>query len=269
MRIWFITGANSGFGAAFTQAALDAGDTVIAAVRRPETMKASAEANPGRVTVVPLDVSDPTACEHAVGQALATHGRIDILVNNAGFGYVGAIEETPEADLRNVMEVMFFAPIRLTQLVLPHMRARRTGAIVQLTSMGGLLAFPGVGAYCAAKGALEQASEALAGEVAPLGIRVLIVEPGAYRTEFAGPSLTTTAQIPDYDATVNPVRQTLSDSHGIQPGDPAEAAAAVLTALDLPDLPLRLPLGEDAVQAIQDKLKAVANDLDRTAHLRR
>ncbi|GAA2819441.1 SDR family NAD(P)-dependent oxidoreductase [Crossiella cryophila] len=269
MRTWFITGANSGFGAAFTQAALAAGDTVIAAVRRPETMQAIAEANPARVTVLPLDLGDPTAREHAIGQALAGHGHIDVLVNNAGFGYVGAIEETPEADLRDVMEVMFFAPLHLTRLALPHMRARRTGTIIQLTSMGGLLAFPGVGAYCAAKGALEQASEALAGEVAPLGIRVLIVEPGAYRTGFAGPGLSTSRQIPDYAATVDPVRQTLADSHGTQPGDPAEAATAVLAALELPDPPLRLPLGEDAVQAIQDKLAAVADDLARTHHLRR
>lgn len=268
MRNWFITGANSGFGAAFTRAALAAGDTVIAGVRRPETMAEVAAAHPGRVSVLALDVSDATACEHAVGRALAEHGHIDVLVNNAGFGFIGAVEETSEDELRDLMEVMFFGAIRLTRLVLPHMRARRSGSIVQLTSMGGLLSFPGAGAYCAAKGALELASEALAGEVAPLGIRVLIVEPGAYRTEFAGPSLGSGKVIEDYAATVGPVRRTLSDSHGNQPGDPDEAARALLAALALPEPPLRLALGEDAVSMIKAKLDSVAADLASTEPLR-
>jgi len=264
-RRWFITGANSGFGAAFTDAALAAGDAVIAAVRRPDTMADVAAAHPGRVTVVELDVRDAERRREAVEAA----GRIDVLVNNAGFGIVGAVEETSEAELREAMDVMFHGPIELTRLVLPQMRARGDGAIVQISSMGGLLSFAGAGAYCAAKGALEQASEALAAEVGPLGIRVLIVEPGSFRTGFADPSAlrASAGRIADYDATSGATREGLAASHGAQDGDPAKAAAAVLAVLDVGPGPLRLALGEDAVGAIRAKLGAVAADLDATAGL--
>jgi NAD(P)-dependent dehydrogenase (short-subunit alcohol dehydrogenase family) len=264
-RRWLITGANSGFGAAFTRAVLAVGDVVIAGVRRPETMAEVAAGHPGRVTVVELDVRDAAACERAIEAA----GHVDVLVNNAGYGIVGAVEETGEDEVRDAFEVMFYGALRLTRLVLPQMRERRGGTIVQVTSMGGLLAFAGTGVYCAAKGALEQASEALAAEVGPLGINVLIVEPGAFRTRFAGPALHLSASIPDYEATAGLTRTTLSTSHDTQPGDPDKAADAVLAALDLPEPPLRLALGEDAISAIRAKLAAVAEDLDATAHLGR
>ncbi|MDT0309484.1 SDR family NAD(P)-dependent oxidoreductase [Streptomyces sp. DSM 44917] len=264
-RRWLITGANSGFGAAFTRAALAAGDLVVAAVRRPGTLAGLAADHPGRLTVVPLDVTDAEQCRLAVQSAEAAHGHVDILVNNAGFGTVGAVEETTEAELRRAMEVMFFAPMRLTGLVLPGMRRRRSGTVVQVTSMGGLLAFAGVGAYCAAKGALEQAGEALAAEVAPLGLRVLLAEPGAFRTEFNG-ALQSSRALPDYDATVGPVREGLATGHGTQPGDPDKAAAALLTALALPEPPLRLALGDDAVSAIRAKLARVEADIAATEH---
>jgi short-subunit dehydrogenase len=264
-RRWFITGANSGFGAAFTDAALAAGDDVIAAVRRPDTMAGAAAAHPGRITVVELDVRDAAQRRAAVEAA----GRIDVLVNNAGFGIVGAIEETSEAETREAMEVMFHGPLELTRLVLPRMRARGDGAIVQISSMGGLLSFAGTGTYCAAKGALEQASEALAAEVGPLGIRVLIVEPGSFRTGFAGPSAlrASAGRIAAYDGTSGSTREGLSASHGTQDGDPSKAAAAVLAVLDAGPGPLRLALGQDAVGAIRAKLEAVAADLAATADL--
>jgi NAD(P)-dependent dehydrogenase (short-subunit alcohol dehydrogenase family) len=266
-RRWFITGANSGFGLALVHAALAAGDEVVAAVRRPETMAELAAASAGRVSVVELDVSKH---EH-LAAAVEAAGPIDVLVNNAGFGIVGAIEETSEAELRNTMEVMFFAPLELTRLVLPQMRARRSGTVVQLTSMGGMLSFPGVGAYSAAKGALELASEALAAEVAPLGIKVLIVEPGAFRTGFAAPAAlqAVDARIADYDPTAGATRDGLPTSHGAQEGDPAKAAAAVLDVLEWKEPPLRLALGNDAVDAIRGKLAAVGADLDATEHLGR
>ncbi len=198
--------------------------------------------------------------------AESTHGRIDVLVNNAGFGTVGALEETTEDELRHAMEVMFFGPMRLTRLALPGMRRRRSGAVVQVTSMGGLLAFAGVGTYCAAKGALEQASEALAAEVEPLGIRVLIVEPGAFRTEFNG-AIAAAEALPDYEATVGAVRDSLAADDGKQPGAPDKAARALLTALALPDPPLRLPLGDDAVTAIRAKLARVESDVESTTHI--
>jgi NAD(P)-dependent dehydrogenase (short-subunit alcohol dehydrogenase family) len=263
-RRWFITGANSGFGMAFTQAALQAGEEVVAAVRRPETMASLAANHPQRLTVTALDVRDDAARRRAVAAA----GRIDILVNNAGYGVTGAVEETSDEALRDAMEVMFFAPLALTRLVLPQMRERRSGTLVQVSSMGGLLAFAGVGAYCAAKGALEQASEALAAEAAPFGVRVLLVEPGAFRTSFAAPdALRTAAPIADYADTVGTTHETLSASHGNQDGDPAKAAAALLDVLDWPNPPLRLALGPDAVGAIRAKLASVTADLDATAHL--
>ncbi|MEO3751195.1 SDR family NAD(P)-dependent oxidoreductase [Streptomyces sp. B6B3] len=265
-RSWLITGANSGFGASFTRAALAAGDVVVAAVRRPETMAELVAEHPGRLSVVTLDVRDAAQCRAAVEAAVTEHGRIDVLVNNAGYGTVGALEETTEDDLRDAMEVMFFGPMRLTRLALAGMRRRRGGTVVQVTSMGGFLSFAGVGTYCAAKGALEQASEALAAEVAPLGIRVLIVEPGAFRTEFHG-ALQISDPIDDYDGTVGATRDALVESGGKQPGDPDKAAAALLTTLDSPTPPLRLALGDDATTAIRAKLAAVAADLDATAHL--
>ncbi|WP_194892481.1 SDR family NAD(P)-dependent oxidoreductase [Catenulispora pinisilvae] len=266
-RRWFITGANSGFGLAFVHAALAAGDEVVAAVRRPETLAELAASADGRVTVLELDVSDAAARRRAVEAA----GRIDVLVNNAGFGITGAIEETAEAELRDAMEVMFFGPLELTRLVLPQMRARRSGTVVQLTSMGGFLSFPGVGAYSAAKGALELASEALAGEVAPLGIKVLIVEPGAFRTGFAAPTAlrTVASRIADYDTTSGAIRDDLSAAHGTQEGDPAKAAEAVLEVLTWKEPPLRLALGSDAVDAVRAKLASVGADLDATEHLGR
>ncbi|WP_067566291.1 SDR family NAD(P)-dependent oxidoreductase [Nocardia acidivorans] len=263
-RRWLITGANSGFGAAFTEAVLAAGDEVIAAVRRPESMAEVVAAHPDRVQVVPLDVRDAAAAERVVKEA----GRIDVLVNNAGYGIVGAIEETTEQDLREAMEVMFHGPLRLTRLVLPQLRERRSGAIVQVSSMGGFLSFAGVGIYSAAKGALELASEALAAEVAPLGIQVLIVEPGAFRTGFAKPAaLAISGEIADYAETVGAIREGLPSSDQQQEGDPAKAAAAVIATVGQANPPLRLALGPDAVQAIRGKIAAVAADLDATAHL--
>lgn len=263
-RRWLITGANSGFGAAFTQAVLDAGDEVIAAVRRPESMADVVAAHPDRVQVIALDVRDAQAAERAVKEA----GRIDVLVNNAGYGVVGAIEEISDADVRDAMEVMFHGPLRLTQLVLPQLRERRGGAIVQVSSMGGFMSFAGVGIYSAAKGALELASEALAGEVAPLGIQVLIVEPGAFRTSFAKPAaLHISTEIADYADTVGAIRNGLPASDQQQEGDPAKAAAALVATVGRADAPLRLVLGPDAVQAVRGKLATVAAELDATAHL--
>jgi NAD(P)-dependent dehydrogenase (short-subunit alcohol dehydrogenase family) len=271
-RRWFITGANSGFGLAFVTAALAAGDEVVAAVRRPETFEepplrklAASASAAGRLTVVPLDVRDAAARAAAVQAA----GRVDVLVNNAGYGLLGAFEEVDEAELREAFEVMFFGPVALTRLVLPQMRARRGGTIVQISSMGGLLSFPGVGSYSAAKGALELASEALAAEVAPLGIRVLIVEPGAFRTGFAAPAALrpAAARIADYDNTSGATRETLAHSDGTQEGDPAKAAAAVLEVLGRPEPPLRLALGADSVAANRAKLAAVGADLDATREL--
>ncbi|HEX3813290.1 MAG TPA: oxidoreductase [Mycobacteriales bacterium] len=260
-RVWLITGASSGFGREIAQAALAAGDTVVATARRTAALDELATANPGRAFATTLDVTDQPGIDRAVAGVIEQHGRIDVLVNNAGHGMVGAAEETTDSELRELMEVHFFGPAALTRAVLPHMRRQGSGAIVQLTSQGGQLAFAGVSAYCATKFALEGYSEALAQEVGPLGIDVLIVEPGAFRTRLFAGGLRESAVIDAYDATVGPVRAMMSDGDGKQPGDPAKAAAAILTALDADPTPLRLPLGGDAVDALTAHADGVRAEL--------
>ncbi|MGK4585750.1 oxidoreductase [Kitasatospora sp. HPMI-4] len=256
-RVWLITGASSGFGQALTEAAVAAGDTVVAAVRRPQTLDALAAAHPDRVIPVALDVTDPARISAVVAEVLLWYGRIDVLVNNAGRGLIGAVEESTDRELRDLMDLHFFGPAALTRAVLPQMRRQGSGAIVQMSSMGGRFSFPGVGAYSATKFALEGLSEALALEVAPFGIKVLVVEPGSFRTGFAGGgALQQSAAIPAYDETVGAVRAVLPDSDGKQPGDPAKAAAAILTALDAEHTPLRLALGNDAADEILRHLDA-------------
>ncbi|MBD2900631.1 3-phenylpropionate-dihydrodiol/cinnamic acid-dihydrodiol dehydrogenase [Actinomadura sp. RB99] len=259
-RVWLITGATSGFGRAIAEAALAAGDTVVAAARRPQALDDLADRYPGRVNAVALDVTDHGRIADVVADVLLWHGRIDVLVNNAGRGLVGAVEETTDRELRDLMDLHFFGPAALTRAVLPHMRAQGSGAIVQLTSQGGRLSFPGVGGYSATKFALEGLTEALAGEVAPFGIKVMIVEPGAFRTSFAGGGLLMADEMPEYADTVGRVRKGLPDSDGKQPGDPAKAAAAILTALDAEDTPLRLPLGSDAADAVAASLDGLRKE---------
>ncbi|KJS59185.1 oxidoreductase [Streptomyces rubellomurinus] len=261
-RVWLITGANSGFGQAVAEAALAAGDTVVAAARRPETLSGLAAAHPGRVVPVRLDVTDQAQIAAAVDETLARFGRVDVLVNNAGRGLIGAVEESTDRELRDLMELHFFGPAALTRAVLPHMRARGSGAVVQMSSMGGRFSFPGVGAYSATKFALEGLSEALAKEVAGFGIKVLIVEPGAFRTGFAGGgALAHSAPIGAYDPIVGPVRTGLPDSDGKQPGDPVKAAEAILAALAAEPTPLRLALGSDAVDGVLANLDGAREEL--------
>ncbi|MFB6951054.1 oxidoreductase [Streptomyces niveus] len=259
-RVWLVTGANSGFGRAITEAAVAAGDTVVATARRTETLDDLVARHPDQVEPVRLDVTDTARIDAVVADVAARHGRIDVLVNNAGRTHVGALEETTDEELRALFEVHVFGPAALTRAVLPHMRARRSGAIVQLSSMGGQMSFAGFAAYSATKFALEGMSEALADEVGPLGIKVLVVEPGAFRTGlFGGKSLS--AEIEAYADTVGPTRRMAATVDGTQPGDPAKAAAAILTALAAGRTPLRLPLGPDAVDAVTGHLDAVRAEI--------
>jgi NAD(P)-dependent dehydrogenase (short-subunit alcohol dehydrogenase family) len=265
-RVWLISGCSSGFGRALAQAALERGDRVVATARRPDTL---ADLAGERAIVVALDVTRPDDIDAAVRAALERFGRIDVLVNNAGYGSVGAVEEIDMDELRALVDTMFFGAVALTRAVLPHMRRQQSGAIVQISSQGGQLAFAGVGAYCAAKFALEGLSEALASEVASLGIRTLIVEPGQFRTGFGGARMHRSAEISAYADTVGPTRAFLDGMDGTQPGDPRKAAAAIITALDAEEPPLRLALGADAVDAIRAKHERLRADLDRWETLSR
>jgi NAD(P)-dependent dehydrogenase (short-subunit alcohol dehydrogenase family) len=259
-KVWLITGANSGFGRAFAEAAIAEGDVVVAAARRPDTLAELVAAHPDQVRAVQLDVTDQAAARAVVDDVVARHGKIDVLVNNAGRTHVGAAEETTDAELRDLFDVHFFGPAELVRAALPHMRARRSGAIVQLSSMGGQMSFAGFSAYSATKFALEGFSEALADEVKSLGIKVLIVEPGAFRTGLWGNASTST-EIGDYQATVGATRDMVGGGGGSQPGDPAKAAAAVIAALAAEETPLRLPLGSDALDAIVGRLDATKADI--------
>ncbi len=246
-KVWFITGASSGFGRALAEAVLDRGDCAAIAARRRGALDGIAAASPGRVLSVGLDVTDAAARDAAVEAALDRFGRVDVLANIAGRGSLGAAEEFSPAQLREQMEINFFAAAEMTRVVLPTMRAQGSGHILQLTSIGGLAAVGGFGPYCASKFALEGWSEALRDEVAPLGIRVTIVEPGAFRTEFASAgNMRPERQLAAYRPVVSPIEAYLYGSDGKQPGDPHKAALAMIAAVDSPDPPLRLMLGADA-----------------------
>lgn len=272
-RVWFVTGSSSGFGRAIVQEALRRGDRVVATARKPEALADLAAGAPERVLLAELDVTRPEQIQSAVAAALARFGRIDVLVNNAGFSIVGAVEETSDDQLRATMELMFFGAVATTKAVLPHMRERKSGTIVQITSVGGLTTAPGFGAYCAAKHALEGLSECLALEVKPFGIDVLVVEPGAFRTALFGAAFRRMPAMDAYAATVGPTRAFVSDVAGAQAGDPAKAAHAIAEVVSgrssTTDRPLRLPLGADAVDLIRAKLSFIAADVDRTEGLAR
>jgi NAD(P)-dependent dehydrogenase (short-subunit alcohol dehydrogenase family) len=263
-RTWLITGATSGFGRTITEAALDRGDSVVATSRRTDGLDDLA--GDDRVLVARLDVTDAAQREAAVAAALDRFGRIDVLVNNAGRTQVGAVEETTDDELRYLFDLHFFAPAALTRLVLPTMRAQGSGAIVQMSSVGGQVTAPGFGAYCATKFALEGLSETLQAEVEPFGIRVLIVEPGAFRTGLFRPDAAYLSdEMPEYADTVGPTRAYVRDGHLEQPGDPVKAAAAIVAALDADEPPLRLVLGEDAIGNIRQRLQGVSAELDAWA----
>ncbi|WP_037912832.1 oxidoreductase [Actinacidiphila yeochonensis] len=261
-KVWLVTGANSGFGRAITRAAVAAGDVVVAAARRVDAVEDLAAAHPDQVDPVRLDVTDTAAVGQVVADVLARHGRIDVLVNNAGRGHVGAFEEDTDKELRDLFDVHVFGPAALVRAVLPGMRERRSGAIVQMSSMGGQTSFAGFSAYSGTKFALEGMTEALRAEVAPLGIRTLIVEPGAFRTTLYGNTTASARRVEDYAATVGATRAMVDGGDGGQPGDPARAAAVIIAALEAEETPLRLPLGADGVDAVLGHLDEVRAEVE-------
>jgi len=264
-RRWLITGASSGFGRALAEAVLAEGDAVVATARRPAALADIAERR--GATVRALDVTDGEQVRDVVAEAVATGG-VGVLVNCAGHGLIGALEELTDAEFRGVMETNLFGALAVTKAVLPHMRERGSGHIVQMSSMGGVSANPGHAVYATSKFALEGASEALAGEVAPFGIRVTIVEPGPFRTDFAGRSMLPSTPMAAYAGTpARAARDRFRDQDGVQPNDPAKGAAAIIAAVGAPTGPLRLPLGEEAVARIRGKLERQLADLESTMDL--
>ncbi|MEU6529557.1 oxidoreductase [Streptomyces sp. NPDC046928] len=260
-KVWLITGASSGFGRALAELALADGDVVVGAVRRPEALDDLVAAHPDQVEALRLDVAETGAAETAVADVVARHGRIDVLVNSAGRTHVGAFEETTEDELRALFDVHVFGPAALVRAVLPHMRERRSGAIVQLSSMGGQMSFAGFSAYSGTKFALEGMSEALADEVADFGVKVLIVEPGAFRTSLFETGRAGASADSGLYPKVSATRGFVGGGDGAQPGDPAKAAALILAALEAERTPLRLPLGDDGVSAVLGHLDQVREDI--------
>ena len=263
-KVWFVTGTSSGFGRSIAEALIARGDRVVATARDPRALSDLVALAPERVLALRLDVTKPDEIRSAVKAAQERFGAIDVLVNNAGYSIVGAVEETSEAELRAAFEPMFFGAVAMTQAVLPAMRERRAGTIVQITSVGGLITAPGFGPYCAVKHALEAISEALAAEVAPFGVRVLIVEPGAFRTRLFGSAFRSMPALDAYQETVGPTRAFAEQSEGKQPRDPAKAARAIIDTVNAGAPHLRLPLGADAVQNIRNQLARVTSDVDQT-----
>lgn len=250
-RRWFITGVSTGFGRVMARELVARGDQVVGTVRNPAQI---AELDAEGVESVLLDLSDRASIEPAIAEALAKFGGIDVVVNNAGYGLMGAIEALDEAQIRHVMEVNFFGALAVTRAVIPALRANG-GAMVFISSMAGIVGIGGAGAYCASKFALEGLAESLADELKPFAIKVMIVEPSSFRTDFHGRSMHTTPTVIDaYRGSVaGDINELLVTYNGSECGDPIKGVRAILDALDAPSTPLRLALGADAVAAVEAK----------------
>lgn len=260
MKTWLITGCSSGFGQRLALAAAERGDRVVATARNIEAIREMARPFEGRMIALPLDVTDVGSINAAVAEALATFGGIDILVNNAGYGLFGAIEEGTPEEYRPLFEVNVFGLIETTRAMLPTLRGNG-GTIINMSSGAGITGSGGGGYYNATKFAVEGLSEALAGELAPFGVRVILVEPGPFRTEFLGRSITVAAnEMPEYAASSR--RQYRESNDGSQAGDPDRAVAVILQAVDAEDPPLHLPLGPVAHAIAERKLAAFRKDID-------
>lgn len=262
MTTWLITGVSSGFGRAIAKAALDRGDTVCGTLRNPDACPAFEALAPGRAHALLLDVTDEDQAHAVVAEAEQLTGGIDRLVNNAGHGMVGAIEETGLAQIRGLLEVNLLGSIAMIQAVLPAMRARRSGRIINITSVSGLAPWSGTGIYGASKYALECIGQTLAQEVAPLGIRVINVAPGGFRTDFASRSMVVADRsIADYAETAHQAQRIFEAGAGREPGDPLRAATAILAVSDAAEPPLHLLLGADAIHYVEDHFAAIAADM--------
>ncbi len=262
--VWFLTGCSTGFGRELAKLVLARGWKAVVTARNPEQLKDIVSGHEGNALALQLDVTQPAHITAAVKRALEAFGRIDVLVNNAGYGYLAAVEEGEDEAVRAMFETNFFGLVGMTNAVLPGMRQQKSGHIVNISSIGGLISFGATGYYHATKYAVEGLSESLSIELAPLGIKVLIIEPGPFRTDWAGRSLLESkTTIDDYDSTAGERRRQSRKNSGKQVGDPARAAEAIVEAVGSDHPPLRLVLGKPALGLARKKLEAVKNDLDR------
>ncbi len=261
--VWLITGCSTGFGRELAKLVLERGWCAVVTARDPKKVQDLVAGTDGRGLALKLDVTDSAQIAEAVKKAEAAFGKIDVLVNNAGFGYMAAVEEGEDNEVRAMFETNFFGLVDVTRAVLPGMRKRRRGHILNISSIGGFIGFPGVGYYNATKFAVEGLSEGLAMEVEPLGIKVVIVEPGPFRTDWAGRSLKQTGDgIEDYAKTAAARRQAISGRSGKQPGDPVRGAKAMIEVVQSSNPPLRLVLGRMALDGARGKLEVLRRDLD-------
>lgn len=263
MTTWLITGCSSGLGRAFAEAVLTRGHNAVVTARDVAAVAALADAHPDTALALSLDITDDTEVTAAVRAAVDRFGAIDVLVNNAGYGYRAAVEEGEDAAVRQLFDTQLFGTVRMIKAVLPGMRARRSGTIVNLSSIGARISPEGSGYYAAVKAAIEALTLSLRKEVAPLGITAMVVEPGGFRTDFAGRSLTQSAvPIADYADTAGKRRKENDTAHGTQPGDPGKAAAAVITAVESETPPFMLLLGNDASDGFRAALDALHREVD-------
>lgn len=262
-KVWLITGCSTGFGRAFATAALQAGYLVAVASRKISDIQDIVDSYPNNAFAVQLDVSNADEIKAAVRATLDHFGKIDVLLNNAGIGYFGAIEESDDAEIRRMFEINFFGLANLIKEVLPHMRSQNSGHIINVASIGGLTSFPALGYYHATKYAVDGFSESLSKEIAHLGIKVTIIAPGAFRTDWAGRSANETpGKISDYTETAEATKVWLRNKDGNQPGNPLKAAEAVIKVVESPNPPLRLLLGHDAMEAARAKVVLLNKDFD-------
>jgi NAD(P)-dependent dehydrogenase (short-subunit alcohol dehydrogenase family) len=267
-RVWLITGCSTGFGRVLAELLLKRGERVVATARNPKQVEDLVAGYKGAGLALALDVTQPNQVAATVAEAERSFGRIDVLVNNAGYGYLAAVEEGEEAEVRALFETNFFGLVAITKAVLPDMRARRAGHIVNISSIGGLVANPSAGYYAATKFAVEGLSEALAKELEPLGIWVTAIEPGPFRTDWAGRSLKTgKLSIPDYDQTAGDRLRQISGRSGKQPGDPVRAAEAIISVVNAERPPRSLLLGKIAVNMAREKIADFSRGIDQWERL--
>ncbi|MDQ0860929.1 oxidoreductase [Bacillus sp. V2I10] len=263
-KVWFITGAARGIGLEILKAVLETGDNVVATVRRSAESLADKLGNPENLQVVLLDITDEQQAIAAANQAVQKFGQIDVLVNNAGYGLLSAVEEATADEVRKNFETNVFGLLNVTRAVLPHMRKKRSGHIINISSVGGLSGYIGWGVYGSTKFAVEGLTEALALELAPLGIHATVVAPGFFRTEFLdAASLTRSGHIiPDYDQTVGEMRKFATQANKKQPGDPVKLAKAIVKAANAEKPPVHLPLGKDSLQRYREKTANFEKDIE-------